>query len=299
MSAQWLPCGGVRLYVEERGRHGAPVLLLHGFTGSVLSMASVARGLEGRHRVYSLDLVGHGRSDAPATVECYRIPACVDQIAAALDTLAIGPVHLLGYSMGARVALALALRYPPRVQSLLLVGGSAGLAVARERMARVEADGLLARRLRAEGLGAFVDHWMAQPLFASQRRLGQDFLDAARAQRLENSAEALALSLEGMGAGAMAPLQDQIHRLRMPVLLVAGAEDAKYCRIARELAALIPQAEVAILDGAGHAAHLEQSQAFCALALNFYARHGVGPHGGPAGPPGRGGYAGGPAVVDE
>ena len=298
MASRWLSCRGVRLHVVAQGQ-GAPVLLLHGFTGSAVTMAGVARDLSRCHRVYRLDLVGHGRSEAPGSVACYRMPACVEQVAAALDGLGESAVAVLGYSMGARVALSLALRHPVRVRSLLLVGASAGLEQPDERAARIAADGMLAQRLRGEGLAAFVDQWLSQPLFASQRRLGEAFLRAARRQRLDNDAEALALSLEGMGAGAMPPLQGLLHRIAAPALLVAGAEDEKFCGLARALAGSMPAARVAVLDGAGHAAHLEQPAAFAALALEFFARHGAGNGAGPAVPNGQSRRPGGSAVVHE
>lgn len=261
---------GAALCVEILGA-GSPVVVLHGFTGSARSMEGVARGLAGSHRTLAFDLVGHGRSDAPADPAAYGLPRCLEQLAAALDALGIARAHWLGYSLGARVALSFCAAHPERVRSALLVGVSAGLADPAARAARAREDKVLAQQIECEGLPAFVEHWMAQPLLASQQRLGAAFLDRAREERLAQRAHGLAGALRGLGTGAMPPLQARLAILRMPVCLVAGAEDAKYRALAAELAAQLPDARAEIVAGAGHAAHLEAEVAFLALARRFFA----------------------------
>lgn len=262
----------VRLHVASSGR-GTPVAVLHGFTGSGESMAEVAAALDAHHRVLCVDLVGHGRSPAPDDPAEYSMRRCVAQVVDALDRANAARVHLLGYSMGGRTALALAAWHPERVRSALLVGASAGIADPAARAARIRQDEVLAERIETEGIERFVDAWMALPLFASQQRLGPARLAAARAQRLRNRPAALAHSLRGMGSGAQPPLHDALANLRPPLLLAHGAEDAKFASIARELAGLTPHARVAEVAGAGHACHLEAPEAFAKLALEFFAAY--------------------------
>jgi 2-succinyl-6-hydroxy-2,4-cyclohexadiene-1-carboxylate synthase len=265
-----LAAAAPRLHLEDEGA-GTPVVVLHGFTGACASMAGVAAALRRRHRVIRVDLLGHGASDAPHEVAPYRLERCAAQLAGVAEALALGPAHWLGYSMGGRAALALAVWQPHRVRSLLLVGASAGIADPTERAERVRADEALAARIERDGIPAFVDHWLALPLFASQARLGAAALREARAQRLANRPHGLANSLRGMGSGAQPPLHDALGALRAPVCLVSGAEDAKFTRIARDLAARLPRARAVALPGAGHAAHLEAEDAFTSLALAFFA----------------------------
>lgn len=265
--------GGVSLAVRDEGT-GPAALLLHGFTGSAETLSGVRDALRASHRVIRPDLVGHGESDAPDAAAAYTMPACVAQLGALLDALGVERADVIGYSMGGRVALSLAATAPARVRSLVLVGATAGLVAEADRAARVAADEALARRILADGVERFVDEWMALPLFASQRRrLGPEALAAARAQRLRGRAKGLAGSLRGMGTGAMPPLHAALPRLAMPVLLVVGGEDAKFRDIAVEMAATIPDAEVAIVAEAGHAAHLEQPAAFAEVLRGFL--HGV------------------------
>ena len=142
---------GVRLHVEEAGR-GEPIVLLHGFTGSSRAMAGVAAGLSDTYRTFSIDLVGHGRSAAPRDAADYSMAACVAQLGAVLDSLDLREAHLIGYSMGGRVALAFGVDHPARVRSALLIGASAGIRDEAQRQDRVRADEALAERIEREGV---------------------------------------------------------------------------------------------------------------------------------------------------
>ncbi len=235
------------------------VLLLHGFTGSGAGMAGLARPLtDAGFGVLAPDLPGHGR--APVPPEGATLDASVAAALAALGRRGLGRsgrAHWVGYSMGGRVALAAALLHPKRVASLALIGASPGIEGEAERRERREADEALAREIEEDGLAAFVDRWMARPLFAGQARLGHRHLRRARAERLGGSVRGYAASLRGMGQGAQPSFWGRLGELAVPVLLVAGAEDEKYTRIARAMAERLPEARVEVVPGAGHAAHLE------------------------------------------
>lgn len=264
----FVEAAGVRLRVLEEGE-GPPLLVLHGFTGDAESMASVALGLRDRFRVLRVELVGHGESDAPDAPGAYAMEACVTQLLALIDALGLERPHLLGYSMGGRTALATVVADPDRFASLVLIGATAGLADPKLRAERVAADRALADRIEGEGLEAFVDAWMALPLFASQARLGEAALARAREGRLRNRPHGLAQSLRGMGAGAQPPLHERLGRVTCPVLLVVGDEDEKFEAIAAELAADLPNARRAVLPEAGHAAHLEAPESFAEVVGEF------------------------------
>lgn len=261
--------GGLLLHVVDEGE-GPPVLLLHGFTGCGENLAELAAALrEDGRRTLRLDVVGHGRSDAPADPAFYGMERCVDDVARVLAALVAGPVDVFGYSMGGRVALALAVRHPGRVRSAVLVGASAGFSDPAERAARIDSDEKLADALVTDGIEAFVERWMAQPLFASQRRIARSRVARERRLRLKNRPFALALSLRGMGSGAQPPLHAALSRVRLPVLLVAGAEDPKFVAKSRELADRLPNARAVAIAEAGHAVHLEQPETLARLVRAF------------------------------
>lgn len=261
--------GGHALHVEQQGS-GSPLLLLHGFTGSTETLRGSTERLAVRHRVMAVDLPGHGRSDAPDDVAAYRMEACAQQLAAVLDRLGIERTHLLGYSMGGRVALGFVALQPTRVRSAILVGASAGLADPEVRAERVRSDEALAQEILTRGLDPFVERWMALPLFRSQwQRLGAEHREAARKQRLRNRPEGLARALRACGSGAQPPLHEHLRGIAAPVLLCAGDEDPKFCGIARDLAAQLPNGRVRVIPRAGHACHLENPPAFADAALSF------------------------------
>jgi len=272
MSAVFVDVEGVRLRaVVEGPATGRPVLVLHGFTGSAESMQGVASPLATDARVARLELLGHGESEAPEDVAPYTMDAVARQVVQAGAALGFERPHLVGYSMGGRTALATAVAYPDHFASVTLIGATAGIADEAERAARITADEALADRIEHEGLETFVDLWMALPIFASQSRLGPAFLARARAERLRQRPKGLANSLRGMGAGAQAPVWDGLGRLTAPVLLVVGGEDAKFRAIAEILSASLPDARIEIIEGVGHAAHLEDPKAFADVLGAFVA----------------------------
>lgn len=259
---------GIRLHVE-RGGDGPPLLLLHGFTGSAATWEPLLPALQARFHTVAPDLIGHGRSDAPADPARYAMDRCVADLVALLDALDIARAAVLGYSMGGRTALHLALAAPERVSALVLEGASPGIADPAERAARVASDAALADRIEREGLHAFVDAWERLPLFASQQRLPEETRARLRAQRLSHTPRGLANSLRGMGAGAMPPVHDRLSEIAVPVLLIAGELDGKYVEISRAMAGTLPQARITIIPDAGHAPHLEQPEAFTQAVLRF------------------------------
>src|SRR6266496_5912034 len=249
-----------RVVERERGgpgERGGPVVLVHGFTQTLVSMEPLAARLRPR-RAIRVDLPGHGGS---ASVRAGFAEA------AALLGEAGGRAAYVGYSLGGRLCLRLALDRPDLVRALGLIGASPGLDGPAERAARRASDEALAAELERVGLERFLDRWLAQPLLATlpPERAG-------RADRLANTTQGLAASLRQHGPGAQEPLWDRLAGLRPPVLLVAGAGDAKFAALAQRMAAAIASsARVALVPGAGHAAHLERPEEVAALVGAFLA----------------------------
>ncbi|MBX5449435.1 2-succinyl-6-hydroxy-2,4-cyclohexadiene-1-carboxylate synthase [Thermogemmatispora sp.] len=272
-----------RLFLQVNGLHlsllqlhptkpqNCPVLvLLHGFTGSALGWGSLLEELATAGlSIVALDLHGHGLSDAPSDPERYSMEHCRADLLEALRQLGIAPGEaiLLGYSLGGRIALYCA--FSGFFRALILESASAGIADPQEREERRRQDEELAASIEREGVAAFVARWEQQPLFASQQRLPEELRAALRAQRLANRAEGLAGSLRGVGTGVQPPLYARLPELQLPVLLICGALDEKFCAIGREMAALLPQARLAIVPEAGHTVHLEQPARFLELVLSF------------------------------
>lgn len=270
-----LPINGVSLNVDIRpGPPGTPMLvLLHGFTGSAATWAAHMEALSNLCATVAIDALGHGESDAPSDPTRYSMPHVAADTLAVMDHLGIERFGLLGYSMGGRMALHIAVAAGPRLGLLILESASPGLRTADERAARVAADERLAGLLEREGISAFVDRWEQSPLFASQQNLPQAVQAAQRAQRLRSDPLGLASSLRGTGTGAQEPLHDHLATLTAPTLLIAGELDVKFRAIAQEMQQALPQAELSVVPGVGHSVHLEAPQEFDSLVRQFIRRH--------------------------
>jgi len=258
---------GVSFNYESDG-DGFPLVLLHGFTGSASTWRPLVAACPG-FRTIAVDLIGHGATESPRHEARYTMEHCTADLVGLLDALRVDRAAVLGYSMGGRVALQLALTAPERVAALILVSAATGVEDADERRARVASDRALADDIERDGVEVFVDRWEQLPMWATQARLPAPAHAALREQRLRSSTVGLANSLRGMGAGAQGPVLDRVRQLRMPVLLVAGQEDAKYQAIARAIHERIPGSRAAVIEGAGHAVHLEQPAAFVLSVKEF------------------------------
>ena len=241
--ASWRPLAGP-LAARVRGS-GPRVVFVHGFTQTGSSWADIAERICALgHEVAVVDLPGHGDS-ARVRADLRRT---ADLIASTTGT-----ATYVGYSLGGRVALHLAIMYPHVVERLALLGATPGIVDDDERAARRNADEALATRILTIGVEAFLAEWTAQPLFA-----GLEVTEADRADRLRNTADGLASSLRLCGTGTQVPLWERLVELNMPVLAMAGEHDAKFHPIAERVASTVPEGRFASIHGAGHAAHLQQ-----------------------------------------
>ena len=248
---------------------GPPVTLLHGFTQSGRSWRELISHMPEGWKWIVPDLRGHGqtvtRSGGPCSME-----ACTDDLVAIWEELDLGRTHLVGYSMGGRLALHVAAHRPERLLSLLTIGAHAGLDE-DARPGRREGDEALAQRIEREGVEPFVDHWGSLPLFAGIERRGEGYVAQLRAERLQNHVAGLACSLRGMGAGVMEPVWEQLTHVTVPCTFVAGQLDHGYVASARRLAAAVPNGRVEIVLRAGHAVHQERPDAFARVLTNHLA----------------------------
>lgn len=160
-----------------------------------------------------------------------------------------------------------------RVRRLILESASPGIENAAERARRAHADDALADRIQRDGLPAFVDEWERQSLLVPAAHVSQGVRDRQHELRLGNTPLGLANSLRGMGTGQQAPLWSKLATLDIPVDLIVGDDDARYCAVASRMSASLPHAELTVVPAAGHTVHVDQPPAFvkavrCALSRN-------------------------------
>ncbi len=259
---------GLDYHLEENGQ-GQPLLLLHGFTGSSRSWDDVASRLAQRYRIIRADLPGHGKTEFTTQGSRYTMSAVAQDLAQLLTACNAAPAHVLGYSMGGRLALFFALTYPSHVQRLIIESGSPGLAMEAERAERRTLDGALAERIERDGIDVFVNDWERLPIWASQSMLSGAMKQHQREIRLANNVHGLALSLRGMGTGTQPSLWDRLSELTQPTAFIAGELDSKFATIARDMHGRVPAAQLSIIPNAGHTTHLEQPDVFVAAVVAF------------------------------
>jgi 2-succinyl-6-hydroxy-2,4-cyclohexadiene-1-carboxylate synthase len=230
---------------------GPRLVLAHGFTQTGRVWAGLDVDLSTDHQVVRVDLPGHGGSSSVA--------ASLEQGAQLLGAVG-GRATYLGYSMGARFCLHLALARPDLVDRLILVSGTAGIDDPEERRLRREADGALADRLDppdggpGEPVEEFLRRWMANPMFAGIPPEADGL-----AERLRNTGPGLASSLRLAGTGTQRPLWDDLGGLTMPVLVITGQHDEKFCDLGARLAGAVgSNATHVVVNGTGHSLQLQE-----------------------------------------
>jgi 2-succinyl-6-hydroxy-2,4-cyclohexadiene-1-carboxylate synthase len=260
------PAGDVDALAARTAGAGPRLVLVHGFTQNARCWGPLLPRLAAHHEVVAVDLPGHGASGAGRA----DLPT-----AGALVGDAGGHADYLGYSLGGRVLLHLALARPELVRRLVLVGATAGIEDDDARRARRAADDALAASLEeavarhgaGAALDAFLARWLSGPLFSTL-----DGDDACVEERRANDALGLATSLRCCGTGTQVPLWDRLATLTMPVLVLAGVLDGRFAALGRRLAGAIgPNATLALVPGAGHACHLERPAATARIVEAFLA----------------------------
>lgn len=259
---------GLTLHADRFGE-GPPLLLLHGFTGSSAAWDSLRPELEPRFTVIAVDLPGHGRSSAPADHSRFALHHLAQDLVRLMDTVGVHRAGVLGYSMGGRAALQLALSFPERVAALLLESATPGIESAQDRGVRIDSDFALADMIERDGVESFVHFWERLPIWSTQATLPSDVSESVHARRLANEPTGLANSLRGAGAGSRPSVAPQLGSLSMPTLLIAGALDPKFVDLAHLMQQTIPHARAEIIAGAGHTVHLEKPAEFMAIVDDF------------------------------
>jgi 2-succinyl-6-hydroxy-2,4-cyclohexadiene-1-carboxylate synthase len=231
------------------------LVLLHGFTHTGASWDRVTAALPERYRALAPDLRGHGSAGN-------AVPVDLEAVLCDIAALAPRAFTMVGYSLGGRIALHVALAIPQRVVRLVLVGASPGISDPVERRSRRDADERLAQEIERGSIEQFASRWAQTPVLSDQPpAVGA----AAHADRLRSTPAGLARALRGLGTGALPSLWERLGELAMPVTLVAGQRDAKFTDLSVRMSAAIAGAEVTIVPGAGHAVHLERPAQVAAI----------------------------------
>lgn len=255
----------------EKSNHPEPinVVFLHGFTGSSMDWLPFFESMTGNINNYSVDLIGHGKSSAPADISFYTTKSIIDQLHYTLSALKLSNVILVGYSLGGRAALAYINEYPHLIKGLVLESTSPGISEVDKKEQRFQSDLELAKMIEEQGVEKFIDYWMNLPLFQTQSKLGKDTLTKLRKAKLNNNKIGLANSLRGFSTGIMPHFWNELDDITCKTLLITGNLDKKFTEMNNKMLSDLKNAEHIIVDDCGHNVHLEKPKTFINL-LNKY-----------------------------
>ncbi|NTU50619.1 MAG: 2-succinyl-6-hydroxy-2,4-cyclohexadiene-1-carboxylate synthase, partial [Desulfobulbaceae bacterium] len=248
MTAQRSP---YQFHLLEAGTNQKPaILFLHGFLGSAEDWQEIIAQLASDFHCLAIDLPGHGNTVVSGGEESYRMEHVAKGIADYLQELGITRCFLVGYSMGGRLALYLALHYPEAFQKALLESASPGLKTEAERTARKAHDESIAQEILQTDFSLFLHRWYNLPLFKTLKT--HPHFDRVLERRKNNCPEGLAYSLRQTGTGVQPSLWEKLAGAKIPLRLVVGEHDHKFVDIGKEMASLCKTAELSIIPDAGH-----------------------------------------------
>ena len=242
---------------------GKPLVCFHGFSES----GSTWDGIEvSGYRLIRIDSMGHGRSARPMELKPYELPQMLSDLHRVIYAVAGERYALMGYSMGARLALLYALEYPHEVTHLILESGSVGIEDEGERQDRYVADQGLAERIRAHDITWFSETWAKLEIFKTQQGLPTKVQQQIQRRRFLNNPHALAFTLEGSGQGTMPYVGHRLLELTMPVCYISGELDTKYTAIGARYFGDVHR----IVSQVGHNVHVEAPEVYRQILERFF-----------------------------
>ena len=257
---------GYEYELEIQGAGQPTWLFLHGFMGSLADY----QGIDPTGTRIYLNLFGFGtQSQTVVQPKRFMVRQQVTDIYQLLDKLAIDQVNLVGYSMGARLALAMGIMMPERVNHLVLESGTAGLPTQPMRQKRIIADTHKAEHVMQVGMPTFIHEWEQLPLFKSQQNMSKQQQLFMHEQRINQNAQNVANSLRFFGTGAMPNLWPELAYVKLPVTLITGTSDDKFTRINKNMQERLPNVQWQQVPQAGHNVHFEQPSQVTAILNNI------------------------------
>ncbi len=259
----------MRLHYQIRGNRQHPSLLfLHGFLGNHQMWLPLISSLQKQFCCLLVDLPGHGNSPIPGSFKEYSFPRLTDALVTLLHELQISSCSLVGYSLGGRLALHLALSHQHLIDTLILESSSPGLKTVEARKERLENDEGWAKKLETLPMPEFIEAWYNQGIFASLKQHPR-FAELVQKRSLNNGPN-LAKALRAMSVGRQKSLWGDLSKLQTPLLLMTGRQDHKYQKIFQQMQSLAPNAELQLVKNAGHNAHFEQPGEFTTRLHEFF-----------------------------
>ena len=239
---------------KDRTLNSTPILFIHGFTGSSRSWKDIREKID--YPSLAVDIPGHGKSTFNHLNEEYYFKDFTNELYLSLLSLDIKKIHLCGYSMGARLALAFASKYPKLVKTLILESGTVGISDLEEKEEVKSKDLNKSIRIK-ENLNEFIKDWEENVLFDQQLSRNKEGYIHQREIRLGHDKIQLSKSIEVFSKGNMPYLLNSYVKLPIPVIIINGKDDRKYIKEGRIMLNANDNSKQYIIDEAGHNVHLD------------------------------------------
>ncbi|HVY89425.1 MAG TPA: alpha/beta fold hydrolase [Hyphomonadaceae bacterium] len=244
---------GVAIYYEVHGQ-GPVILLSHGYSATSQMWRGQIAALSNRRKLVIWDMRGHGQSDYPEDPALYSEQATVADMAAILDAVGADKAIVGGLSLGGYMSLAFNRAHPERVRALLIIDTGPGFKKDEAREGWNVTARKTGERYRTEGLGVLASA-------SAERRMSQ-----------HRNAEGLARAADGMLTQRDARVIESLPGISVPSLVLVGADDKPFLAAADYMAAKIPGAAKVVIPNAGHAANIDQPEAFNRAVTEFLSR---------------------------
>jgi 2-succinyl-6-hydroxy-2,4-cyclohexadiene-1-carboxylate synthase len=256
------------LHYYTEGNPDKPVVIFfHGFMGSGLDWEDVIKILSQEFYCIAVDLPGHGKTVVHGPITNYSMESFTTYFAIFVKKWGLNPAVLVGYSMGGRLALFLSVYFKNLWSAAILESATPGLRKEKQRIERRTKDNQLAKKFEKVKLDEFMKEWYQQSLFKTIKN--SDSFDSLFKRRLNNHPDELVKSLKMMGVGVQPSLWNACSSINMPILLLAGEFDRKFCNIIRDMKNINSDFEIKIIENAGHNVHVEQPNVYIQLIYNF------------------------------
>lgn len=260
-----------RLFAEERGS-GSGVFLLHGLGGTGRSLAMTLSLLERDFSLLSVDCLGHGRSSAPIDLADYAPDSLSADLLQVLDAFQHETVHLLGYGMGARLALSTTILFPERVASSILLSPVLGLAESDAGEWKRKRDAEASEKIKHGDLKTFQEALLREPEANVPNLRKSKDSKGGGSQWLKRSPIGVANSLLSLGSGSELVSREALSTSTVPTLLLSGDKDLESVNTARFLSKYLPKSEFYLLKDTGRSVHVEQTGTVTHLCRDFIRR---------------------------
>ena len=247
----------VKNFNKDKGN--IPYFFLHGFTGSYKSWLEIIN----KFNKFScaIDIPGHGKSHFLNLNEDYTISDWSSEFYMILNQLKIDKVNLCGYSMGGRLAIAIAKKYPDKINSLILESSNVGIHNATDKITKYNNDVELATLINSDYL-KFIDKWQKNPLFSNQKERNKAEWKKQFLIRKSHNNEQLAKSLKIFSSGKMDYYEDDFKSFNFPILVINGSEDDKYIKVGKDMTIMNNNAKQYIINKSNHNTHMESPDLF-------------------------------------